>query len=168
MAKKQSGGKKPKSRKRVQAEAELSAAAATAAIADLRPHVKKTRENLEKFLLAVAEGYSVTEACALINTSRDAIYRWREEDPDFKTAWDKALEMGTNALEDCAQRRARSQSDALLIFLLKARNPARFRDGPRGGSVQFPGDGQPGDSKGAPVRFTFDFGSGVTPNQEDE
>jgi hypothetical protein len=73
------------------------------------------------------------------------VYRWRATDPQFE-AWKLAYERGTDVLEDEAQRRAvdgvqdfrldrhgvehpyTRYSDALLMFLLKARRPERFRD----------------------------------------
>src|SRR5574337_1699712 len=66
--------------------------------------------------------------------------------PDFSAAWDAALELGTDSLEDEAVRRAhegtlkpvyqggkkvgtiREYSDTLLIFMLKARRPERFKE----------------------------------------
>jgi hypothetical protein len=35
---------------------------------------------------------------------------------------------GTDALEDEALRRAKDKSDTLLIFLLKARRPEKYKD----------------------------------------
>ncbi len=86
-------------------------------------------------------------------------YNWRKGDEAFATAWDEALDAGTDALEDEAVRRAhegveepvfyqgeevarvRKYSDNLLMFLLKGRRPERFRErteisGPGGGPVR--------------------------------
>lgn len=70
----------------------------------------------------------------------------RERDTAFAEQWDAAVEAGTDVLEDEALRRAkdgtnepvfyqgvrcglvRKYSDTLLIFLLKARRPAKFSD----------------------------------------
>lgn len=78
--------------------------------------------------------------------TRSVVYEWREQEPDFAKAWDAALDRGSDALEDEAVRRAhdgvvkpvyqkgmrcgtiREYSDTLLIFMLKARRPKRFRD----------------------------------------
>jgi len=70
------------------------------------------------------------------------MYLWRREDPDFAEAWDEALEEGTDLLEDEARRRAMAGSDHLLMFILKSRRPAQYRErsvhehtGPAGGPV---------------------------------
>lgn len=73
-------------------------------------------------------------------------YRWRESDPDFAAAWDKAKAAGIEALEDEALRRAfegtdkpvfylgaevgtiREYSDTLAIFLLKGAKPEKYRE----------------------------------------
>jgi hypothetical protein len=47
-------------------------------------------------------------------------------DPDFHRAFEDAYDSGTDCLEAIARRRAVTESDALLIFLLKTRDPARF------------------------------------------
>jgi len=47
----------------------------------------------------------------------------------FARAWKAALEFGTDRLEDEAVKRAtKGKSDVLLIFMLKARRPEKFRD----------------------------------------
>ncbi len=60
--------------------------------------------------------------------ARGAMYLWRREDPDFAEAWDEALEEGTDLLEDEARRRAMAGSDHLLMFILKSRRPAQYRE----------------------------------------
>lgn len=50
----------------------------------------------------------------------------------FAAEWDEAVDEGTDVLEDVAFRRAVDGSDRLLIFLLKARRPEKFRDGYEG------------------------------------
>jgi hypothetical protein len=74
-------------------------------------------------------------------------YKRRQTGDGFRAAWDEAMEIGTAALEGEAVRRAyhgvevpvfykgvqcgsvTKYSDKLLMFLLKARNPAKYRDG---------------------------------------
>lgn len=97
------------------------------------------------FLKALQEGASVVSAVDKAKVPRRTVYDWRNADPDFAAAWDRAYTDGTDALEAEAQRRAvegtekpvtvagkreivREYSDTLLIFLLKARRPERFRD----------------------------------------
>lgn len=56
------------------------------------------------------------------------MYALRDRDPKFREAWEDALEHGSDRLEDIAHRRARNGSDTLLIFLLKARRPDKYRE----------------------------------------
>jgi hypothetical protein len=55
-------------------------------------------------------------------------YDWRNRDTEFAAAWDAAIESGTDKLEDVARKRAVNQSDTLMIFLLKGRRPAKYRE----------------------------------------
>ena len=56
------------------------------------------------------------------------LYRERSADPDFAKAWQDAQQLGLDSLEDVANARARKESDTLLIFLLKAHRPEKYRD----------------------------------------
>jgi hypothetical protein len=106
----------------------------------------RTPEKREAFLDALAGCGNVTAAAKAAKLARTALYEWRAADKRFASAWDAAQELGTDALEDEATRRAaggtlrgiyhlgkrvgtvREFSDTLLIFLLKARKPDRFKD----------------------------------------
>lgn len=73
-------------------------------------------------------------------------YEWRDEDPAFAAAWERAKAIGMDALEDEATRRAfegfdrpivhqgvitatmREYSDTLAIFLLKGGKPEKYRE----------------------------------------
>jgi hypothetical protein len=48
--------------------------------------------------------------------SRDATYRWREDDRDFAAAWDHALERGLDALEDEFMRRAKDGFERPIMY----------------------------------------------------
>ena len=107
---------------------------------------KVTPERLAAFCGALANAGIVARACEAVGITRQTAYRWREEDPEFRDAWDKALEVGITALEDEAHRRAfegvdepvfhlgqqtssmKKYSDTLAIFLLNAHRPERFRE----------------------------------------
>lgn len=98
------------------------------------------------FLQALSETASITKACEISKLPRRTVYNWREADPHFAEAWDEALELGTDALEDEAIRRAlhgtdkpvyqggkrvgavREFSDTLLIFMLKAKRPEKYKE----------------------------------------
>lgn len=89
---------------------------------------KLSEKNTEAFLEILRDGGSVTTACQAIGVKRQSIYQRRANDPDFKEAWDDAVESGTDRLEDEAVKRARNSSDLLLIFMLKARRPHLYRE----------------------------------------
>jgi len=76
--------------------------------------------------------------------SRATAYLWREKDAEFARAWDDAKEDGVDRLEDIAKQRAFDGSDTLVIFLLKANRPDKYRD-----TQQISFDSQ------APLKVTF-------------
>lgn len=98
------------------------------------------------FLDVLSETAIVVYACKQAGLSRRTAYNWRDADPEFAKEWEYAAELGTDALEDEAIRRAtvgvlkpvyqggkkvgsvRELSDNLLMFILKARNPEKFKD----------------------------------------
>lgn len=90
--------------------------------------MKVTPQKQAKFCEKLAEGWSVTAASKAIGVTTKTAYEWRKKDAEFAKAWDDAIESGTDALEDEAQRRAMNTSDVLTIFLLKGRRPDKYRD----------------------------------------
>jgi hypothetical protein len=42
---------------------------------------------------------NVTESCRRVGIGRMTVYRWRDDDPSFAEGWDKAVKLGTAALE---------------------------------------------------------------------
>lgn len=105
-----------------------------------------TKAKRALFLEALGDSGIVTQACARFGLARASVYRWRDQDESFAQAWAQALERGVDALEDEAVRRAlegrlepvfyqgkecgavRKYSDALLMFMLKARRPQTYKD----------------------------------------
>lgn len=99
-----------------------------------------------KFLKELARKGNVTVACDKAKIDRTWAYEVRNQDPEFAQAWDVALEEATERLEAEARRRAadgvlepiyyqgkrvgsvRKYSDTLLIFLLKAHAPDKYRE----------------------------------------
>ena len=112
----------------------------------------------EKFLNSLSRGLSVSDAAALVGATRQAFYLLRQRDPAFSQAWDAALDEGSDRLEDEARRRAvdgidcpifyRGEvvgyvprySDTLLMFLLRARRPEKYRERPQRGASTLPTD----------------------------
>jgi len=95
----------------------------------------------EKFLRLVEDLGNITLAAQGAGVGRRTVYGWRAKDTDFAAAWDAALEIGGEALEDEARRRAMESSDTLLIFMLKALKPHIYNRAPiqapeQGGSAE--------------------------------
>ena len=88
---------------------------------NLTPLKKRDRTPLQrrKFLGALGENPNVTAACRRAAISRESAYAWRKTDDEFASAWTNAIEMAIDSLEGEAIRRAKKDSDLLMIFLLK-------------------------------------------------
>jgi hypothetical protein len=98
------------------------------------------------FLKNLATSANVSVACQRAGVSRSTAYRVRATDDEFAEAWEDAIDEAVDALEGEAHRRAvegtlepvyqggkqvgeiRKYSDTLLIFLLKAHRPEKFRE----------------------------------------
>ena len=98
------------------------------------------------FLEAFALTGNVSESAKAAGVGRSTVYDARESDKAFAAAWDEAEEDAADRLERVALERAvdgvaepvyykgqlagavRRYSDTLLIFLLKARRPEKFRE----------------------------------------
>lgn len=108
---------------------------------------KLTIEKKSEFIrLLTEEGITVSEAALRLEITTWTLYEHRRNDTEFAAAWDQAWKDGATVLEREAQRRAcqgvtepvfykgevvgavQKYSDLLLIFLLKARQPEKFRD----------------------------------------
>lgn len=107
---------------------------------------KLTPKKQAQFLEVLAEGGTVKAAAFTVGITRQSLYQARDANPEFRAAWDAAIEDGTEVLEAEAFRRAvkgverpiyskgeivdtvHEYSDTLLIFLLKSRDPKKYRD----------------------------------------
>lgn len=114
------------------------------------PKTIRTSRRRMRFLEVLGDCAIVTRAAEAAGGSRSAFYAWRREDADFARDWDQAVELGIAALEDEALRRVldgieepvfyqgrqvatvRKFSDPLLMFMLRARKPGRYRERPAG------------------------------------
>ena len=81
-----------------------------------------------KFLRHLQKHGNISRSCLLANVSTDCVYKTRAKDPEFAAAWDEALVKAVDALEETAHKRAHTTSDTLLIFLLKANRPEKYRE----------------------------------------
>lgn len=100
------------------------------------------------FVEALRNSANVRAACKAAGVSREAAYKSRRRSSAFAKAWNEALEDAVDMLEAIAIDRARKQSDLLLIFLLKAHRPAKYRETIR---TQHTG------ADDEPLRFTLDI-----------
>ena len=106
----------------------------------------RTPEKEQAALDVLATGASAYKAALAAGVARSTLYRWRDEDPEFKARWDEAVDCGIDLMEDEAHRRAvhgvtrdiyykgevcgdvQEYSDTLMIFQLKARRPEKYRE----------------------------------------
>jgi hypothetical protein len=107
---------------------------------------KITQRKRRTLLTLLAQGSRIGVACEAIKVSRQAVHLVRRREPEFNQQVEDALAVGATALEDEALRRAvegvdrpvfqggklcghvREYSDTLLLALLKARLPDKYRD----------------------------------------
>jgi hypothetical protein len=105
------------------------------------------------FLATLSESGNVGAACLKAGISRVTAYKHRAKDASFASLWESACEDAADTMEQEAFRRAvkgtrkpvyqggmkvgevTEYSDTLLIFLLKANRPAKFRDNYDGANV---------------------------------
>jgi hypothetical protein len=90
----------------------------------------RTAKKRHLILDAIAGGLSVTAAARQAGISRRAVYDWRAADAGFAEDFETAFERGSDRLADHALQRVFSSMDpahdALLIYLMKQRDPQRF------------------------------------------
>lgn len=107
---------------------------------------KWTPKRKAAFLEGLIATGNVSEAVRLSAMSRSRVYELRDKDDDFRVAWEEAVEIGIDNLEQAARDRAlngvdepvfylgavcghkRKYSDTLTIFLLKGARPEKYRD----------------------------------------
>ena len=105
-----------------------------------------TAKKKRKFLDLLAECGNVSRSASAVGSCRQSMYRARRKDPEFRREWEEAEDIAAIALEDEARRRAfegvdepvfyqgevcgtiKRYSDTLLIFMLKAHNPEKYKD----------------------------------------
>lgn len=113
----------------------------TATLPDTLTHPKK-----RAFLAAYAHLGNITEAAKAATIYRTTHYDWLKTDPDYTAAYHQVREAAADRLETEALRRAvdgterpifykgeqiatvTEYSDTLLIFLLKAARPDKYRE----------------------------------------
>src|SRR3954451_22204722 len=95
----------------------------------LNARTPKRRRNWQPaFLEALEKGHTVAGACKAANVGRTTAYQARQRDEAFAVAWRDVEEHAIEVLEAEAYQRAMNGSDKLLMFLLRARRPEKYRD----------------------------------------
>lgn len=73
----------------------------------------------------------VQVACEKVGVSRNSVYRWRSEDPDFAKLMDEAIEIGDAIINDLGESQLltlmKEKNWHAISFWLRKRNP-RFKD----------------------------------------
>lgn len=97
---------------------------------------------MNTFLAALRNSGNVRAACDKAGISKAAAYLARDRDSIFRDAWEEAQSDAVDILEAVAWSRAQTQSDTLLIFLLKHNRPEKYlvpkqveHSGPGGGAI---------------------------------
>ena len=108
--------------------------------------LKLTTRKRNRFLDALARSANVTEAARAAGLTRDQAVQIYGEDEEFARAWRSAVDEANDELEREARRRAlegteepvfyqgkecarvRRYSDTLMLALLKAERPEKFKD----------------------------------------
>lgn len=99
-------------------------------------------EWMKVFLATLRNSGNIRAACDKAGISRISAYQARDRDSIFRDAWDEAKQDAIDILEAVAWSRAQTQSDTLLIFLLKHNRPETYlvpkqveHSGPGGGAI---------------------------------
>jgi hypothetical protein len=87
-----------------------------------------THPKKRAMLAALARTGNVSAAARAADICRRTHYDWLGSDPDYRPAVEQAMEEAADVLEAVARQRAIVGSDTLLIFLLKAVRPEKFRE----------------------------------------
>lgn len=88
----------------------------------------RTDRARETFLAQLRDVPNVSAAARVAGISRRAAYDWRDDDEEFASEWDDAVQEATDSLEQVAWERAKDQSDRMLEILLKAHRPDKYVD----------------------------------------
>ena len=81
----------------------------------------------KRFIETLAEEGTVSCAAKAAGVSRNTAYRWRQDDREFASQWDEAMETAIDAVESTLYQKAKSGETIPMIFYLK-NNRARYSD----------------------------------------
>jgi hypothetical protein len=63
----------------------------------------KKRRYERQFLEALGRMPIISSACKEVGISRNTVYRWKDEDPEFAVKLDKAIKMGIKSVNDVCE-----------------------------------------------------------------
>ena len=81
----------------------------------------------KRFIETLALPGTALYAAKAAGVSRQTAYRWRQDDREFRSGWDEALENAVDAVESGLYQKALSGDTIAMIFYLKAHRPI-YRD----------------------------------------
>jgi len=131
--------------------------------------IKKTKSNAgewqDAFIAVLRGSGNIRHSCEQAGISRKTAYQWKKQDKTFSEKWKDAKEDAIEMLEYEARVRAMESSDVLLMFLLKALKPEKYREryehripeGEREHVVIYLPDNGTGKGKGLPKESDVKF-----------
>lgn len=95
-------------------------------MADNFQHVLKIKQR--RFLRCFAKIGIVEVAAREAGVNSNSHRKWLKNDPIYKEAFEIARDMACDVLEEICVERAKKSSDLLMIFMLKALRPEKYRE----------------------------------------
>jgi len=90
--------------------------------------ISKYRQWRRIFLVTLRATGNVMLSCQSAHISKVVAYRLKNNNQLFRKQWEEAEDDAIETLEAIARKRAAESSDVLLIFLLKAHRPEKYRE----------------------------------------
>ena len=90
--------------------------------------ISKYRQWRRIFLVTLRATGNVMLSCQSAHISKVVAYRLKNQNQTFRKQWIEAEDDAIETLEAIARKRAAESSDLLLIFLLKAHRPEKYRE----------------------------------------
>jgi hypothetical protein len=81
----------------------------------------------KRFIETLSSQGTVFHAAQAAGVSRWTAYRWRQDDSEFASLWDEAIENAVDVVESVLYQKALSGDIVAVIFYLKAHRPI-YRD----------------------------------------
>jgi len=88
--------------------------------------INRSDDKKKKFPEALKRCHGiVTNACAALNMSRNAYYKWRNDDPEFAAECDEATEATIDFVESKLMENIDKNDNACIIFFMKTKGRHR-------------------------------------------